>query len=384
MIFVNRYNARCGKLTISGSAKRTEFRIYLRIKIFAMPYRQLVMLLVILFSHAAVAQKYVEIKGVYGHPQKFWDAGYRLDELGVNAVFLHHSAISDSFVARARKENQKIYAEFATLNGKGYVEQHAEAWAIDNHGNRVEQAGWFMGVCPADTGFLNYRLNELATLLQRYDIDGVWLDYLHWHAQFEDPEPILPETCFNNNCINRFQRETGISIPGATANEKAKYILANHEQAWRKWRCTVIEDWVKRCSAVVREQNPARVFGIYHCPWNDVEYDSARTRILGLDYSLLEKHADVFSPMVYHERMGRKPEWVKENTEWFSKKIRNKKIWPIVQAYNDPGTVTADTLELVLRNAMSGRSTGVMMFTSASVAEDKAKVAAMKRVYSGR
>jgi hypothetical protein len=37
----------------------------------------------------------------------------------------------------------------------------------------------------------------------------------------------------------------------------------------------------------------------------------------------------------------------------------------------------------VLRYGLSGRSTGVVMFTIRSVAEDSGKMAAMKRVYSG-
>ena len=40
----------------------------------------------------------------------------------------------------------KIFAEFATLNGKNYVEQHSEAWAINQKGmSGVEAASWFMG-----------------------------------------------------------------------------------------------------------------------------------------------------------------------------------------------------------------------------------------------
>ena len=59
------------------------------------------------------------------------------------------------------------------------------------------------------------------------------------------------------------------------------------------------------------------------------------------------------------------------------------KVWPIVQAHNDPGVITAEAFEKVLRYGAIGRSSGVMMFTSYSVAEDEEKTAIMKKVYTG-
>lgn len=349
-----------------------------------MSVRQLITAVVFFFMlMPQKSDKQIEIRGIYGHPQLFWNKGYTLSDLNVNAIFLHHGGITDSFMLRAKAEKLKVYAEFATLNGEDYVEKHPEAWAIDKEGKKVSKADWFMGVCPTDTGFLNYRLDQLKTLLTKHQIDGVWLDYLHWHAQFEDPEPILPETCFNGSCVNRFSRETGIKVTRGTDNHRAAFILKHHEKRWRQWRAQVLADWVKQCKKVVKELRPEALLGIYHCPWNDVEFDSARYKILGLDYRLLEKETDVFSPMVYHKRMGKSPEWVKENIEWFSKKISREdvSIWPIVQAYNDPSPVSAKEFENVLRNGASGATTGIMMFTSNSVAEDSLKVQVMKKIY---
>jgi hypothetical protein len=122
-------------------------------------------------------------------------------------------------------------------------------------------------------------------------------------------------------------------------------------------------------------------------PWNDEEFDGARRRILGLDYGLLKQSIDVFSPMVYHGRMERPPEWVETNIRWFSDKLTitendKTKIWPIVQAHNDPYVIDSEEFELVLRGGMSAASSGVMMFTSYSVAEDSAKMEVMRNVYS--
>jgi len=328
----------------------------------------------------------VEIRGVYGNPKPLWDKGHKLNELGINAVFTHSGSINKEMAQRVRKEGAKLFAEFATLNGKNYVEEHPEAWAINEKGKKVEAASWFMGVCPNNADFRQYRFNQLKELLSSYKLDGVWMDYVHWHAQFEEPEPILPETCFCEDCLHAFSKATALEIPKGNIPAKAEWILKNHDKKWRDWRCTVIYDWSLKMREIIDEQSPETLLGLYHCPWNDEEFDGARRRTLGLDYEMLKKTIDVFSPMVYHARMGRKPQWVAENIEWFSKKLNvgdnsNLKIWPIVQAYDQPYKIDKEEFKTVLMGGLVGNSSGVMMFTTSAVAKDKNKVNMMKNIY---
>ena len=97
--------------------------------------------------------KKIEIRGIYGSPNAFWEKNLRLSELGVNAIFIHHRSISETMMKLAKADGVKVFAEFATLNGKNYVEQHTEAWAVDNSGQKVKPATWFMGVCPTEPGY---------------------------------------------------------------------------------------------------------------------------------------------------------------------------------------------------------------------------------------
>jgi len=332
--------------------------------------------------------KIIEIRGIYGSSNAFWNKGIRLNDLNVNAVFLNWKGINDKLLERSRNEGLKVFAEFPLLNGKDYVEKHPEAWAVDKNGDRIQPASWFMGVCPTESGFRQFRMMELRELLRKYDLDGVWLDYVHWHAQFEEPEPILPETCFCENCISTFESSTGIDVPDLSTKEQAEWILSNHDHEWRKWRCSVIEGWVKDARIILKQMDPDALLGIYHCPWTDEEFEGARYRILGLDYNMLKNITDVFSPMVYHRRMGRSPEWVRENVEWFCSAVQLKsdsypKVWPIVQAYDDPLRISPEEFEAVLRYGSGSCSTGIMMFTSNAVAESTDKTETMRKVYSG-
>jgi hypothetical protein len=331
--------------------------------------------------------KKMEIRGIYGSPEPFWKKNLRLDQLSVNAVFIHDGSINESMMERAKAEGLKVFAEFATLNGKDYVDEHTEAWPIDKNGNKAEPATWFMGVCPTEPGFRQYRMNELRKLLRKFDLDGVWMDYLHWHAQFEDPEPILPETCFCEHCLTSFQSASGITVPDRSTAKKAEWILTNHDSTWRTWRCSVIVGWVRDFKKIINQEKPGALLGIYHCPWDDNDFNGARRRNLGLDYDMLREIVDVFSPMVYHGRMGKSPEWVKENIEWFCAELNIKadkfpKVWPIVQSYNDPNIISAEEFEKVLQYGSGAQASGVMMFTSNSVAEDEKKIETMKKVYT--
>lgn len=341
-------------------------------------------------DHAKVFEpdqvKRVEIRGIYGNPNLFWKRGLSLDQLGVNAVFVHSQSIDTELMVRARSEGLKVFAEFATLNGRNYVEDHPEAWPVDQYGNRAEPASWFMGVCPTEPGFKRYRLEELRQLLRDFDLDGLWMDYFHWHAQFEEPEPILPETCFNDHCLSAFQAASGIEVPGGSTEVRARWILQNHDSAWRNWRCGILNDWALDIRSVVKQERPKALLGLYHCPWDDDDFGGARRRNLGLDYELLRETIDVFSPMVYHARMGRSPQWVKQNIDWLCQRLDIKaetfpKVWPIVQSQNDPYPISATEFEKVLGYGLSAEASGIMMFTANSVADDEAKTMAMKKIY---
>ncbi len=350
-------------------------------------YHLLLIFLIILSScQSADEGNGTIVKGVYGNPEPFWGKGYELKDLGVNAIFVHSGSINEEMIRRAKSEGLQVYAEFATLNGKGYVTEHPDAWPVNEKGLPAEQASWFMGVCPTNSKFREYRLNQLQDLLKEYDLDGIWMDYIHWHAQFEEPEPILPETCFCEDCLSEFKHTMGIEIPEGTTKSRAEWILNNQDQSWRDWRCQVISGWVTDFRQAIDEVRPGILLGLYHCPWNDLEFNGARRRILGLDYDLLRDKVDVFSPMVYHGRMGRDPSWVKENITWFSDRLNIRKngfpkIWTIVQAHDDPQKISPEEFKKVLLGGLAGQASGIMMFTSYSVAEDDEKTAVMQEVY---
>ncbi len=326
-------------------------------------------------------------KGIYGDPNVLLKKGYSLTELGINSLFVHKGSITPELIEKAHQQNIKVYAEFPLLNGKEFLESESSAWPIDSDGNRSPKAEWFMGICPSHPDFRKYREEQLHTLLSTLKVDGVWLDYVHWHAQFETPNPILPETCFCEYCLKDFSTYSQLNLPEGDIPAKASWILKEHDDEWRNWRAEVIIGWIKDFKKMVHDHNPELKLGVYYCPWYPDDFNNAAYRILGLDIARMYKEADVLSPMIYHGRMGRDQEWVGEYLNWFQNEIISKEgkgaaLWPIVQASDEPVRISPMEFRNVMINGMSGPSSGIMMFSTWAFQDDSLKVEVMKDLYT--
>jgi len=352
---------------------------------------RVLLFLVFSFTIAANAQhrdRTSFVKGVYGDPSAFLKNGMTFRALGINSIFVRSVSLDEELFGSARKEGVRVYVEFPTLNGEEYLQAHPEAWPIDQNGERASQADWFMGICLTDSGFKNYRQEQLKALLQQYAVDGIWLDYLHWHAQFETPEPILPETCFCDRCVKQFEVEKKVKVPADEPDAKAKWILSQSDSSWRKWRSEVLTRWVADLKSIVDEVRPGALLGIYYCPWYPEDFDGALYNILGLDLKALAEIVDVFSPMLYHHMMERPPEWVGQYVQSLEQTGitdgEKPRIWPIVQAHNKPGVVSIEEFRKVMWEGSRAPSTGVMMFTLHSLIDEPGKLQVMKDVFRKR
>lgn len=348
----------------------------------------MLILLVILTCCSAPDSSQEMVKGIYGNPDVLLEKGLSFQELGINAIFVHKGSITPALMDVARRQNVKVFAEFPLLNGQEFLQTNPEAWPIDSNGNRSPQADWFMGICPSNPEFRKYREEQLIALLNTFELDGVWLDYVHWHAQFESPDPILPETCFCPSCLKDFSASARVTLPEGDTKVKASWILKEKDQQWRKWRSDVITHWVRDFKKVLHDKNPGTLLGIYYCPWYPDDFNGAEYRIIGLDMAELYREVDVLSPMIYHGRMGRKPEWVGEYLEFLDQEIiyngeKGAAIWPIVQASNEPVTISAEEFRRVMIMGMSAPSTGIMMFSTGAFREDSTKIEVMREVYQG-
>jgi hypothetical protein len=326
------------------------------------------------------------IKGVYGNPGTLLQAGYAFDSLGMNAVFVRSISLTPEFFQTAKQQGCNVYVEFPTLNGKEYLKEHPDAWPLDETGAPSPAADWFMGICPTHPGFKNHRIDELKTILNAYKVDGIFLDYLHWHAQFETPHPILPETCFCNRCLTLFAAYIGQEIPGSSQPEKANWILANQDNAWRSWRNSILNGWVEELGDVLHQQQPKALLGAYYCAWYPEDHDEALYRTLGIDVAALAERTDVLAPMLFHRMKDRPVSWVGDYLEWLNELLQpmgdhRPQVWPIVQAHNNPGIISSDEFREVMVLGSQPPATGIMMFSDVSLLDNPEKITVMQQLY---
>jgi hypothetical protein len=310
------------------------------------------------------------ILGVYSDPEPLWEAegGMTLADWGVNAVFQHSASITPALVERATREGARVYAEFPTFRADYLVAEHPELWPIDATGERVPKTERFLGACPSKPYMREGRFSALRALVERYELAGVWLDYLHFHCDFELPQPTMDQTCFCDDCLRAFAAHAGIDLPGGDRSMVARAILSAHAGAWAAWKVAVIADWARQARAVLDGVRPGLLLGIYSCPWRDDEYGGALRSVLGVDYDALDA-VDVWSPMVYHRKCGRLAEWVGEYTAWLVARTRAAAehtgrpapaVWTIVDAWEtDPGEFGA-----ILRDGLASGTGGVQVFTA--------------------
>jgi hypothetical protein len=325
----------------------------------------------------------VPLRGIYGGvPQEILDSGRSLRDFGVDAVWLGSGSVTAERLALLRAHGVQVYAEFNTLHVAEYLKTHPDAAPVGPD-------GW-QGICPTHDAYRAERMQAFRTLLTRFAIDGVWLDYHHAHASWEQATPNMPDTCFCARCLGRFQQAMGITLPAVSTRERAALLLSTHREAWVRWRLGVFTDWVREFDAIRDQVRPGALLGTFHNPWSDEDMNGARLRSLAIDLRAQAAYVDVFSPMPYHARFGHAddPAWVSRQVRWLGQYLgiegrpgERHRIWPIVQI-SDWGTpVPLSQVETVLTEGARAPSTGVMVFAWGGLRSSPEKIEAIGRTF---
>ena len=333
----------------------------------------------------------VPLRGIYGGiPQEIIDGGRSLREFGVDAVWLGSGSYTAERLAWMRAQRVQAYAEFNTLHVADYLKAHPDAAPVGTDGRVSPPPDGWQGICPTHEGYRAERMRAFRTLLETFAIDGVWLDYHHSHASWEQAEPNMPDTCFCDRCLLRFQKDTAITLPPAPTPERAALLLSTHRAAWVRWRMGVFTDWVREFRDIRNAVRPGALLGTFHNPWSDEDFGGARLGKLGIDLKAQAAYVDVFSPMPYHARFGHAgdPAWISRQVAWLGKHLavsgapgERLRIWPIVQV-SDWGTpVPVEQIDEVLRHGARAPATGVMVFAWGGLRKQPEKVEAIGRTF---
>jgi hypothetical protein len=233
-------------------------------------------------------------------------------------------------------------------------------------------------------------MDAFRKLLSDFAIDGVWLDYHHSHSSWEQAKPEMPDTCFCERCLRRFQVSAGVRLPDRPTSERAALLLSRHRAAWLRWRRDVFTDWVREFRAVLDATRPQALLGTFHNAWSDEDMSGARLEKLAIDLKAQAAYIDVFSPMVYHARFGHADDlaWISRQVAWLGGYLgvqgvsgERHRIWPIVQISDWGEPVPLDQVPIVIEHGARSPASGVMVFAWNGLRKQPEKIEAIGRAY---
>jgi len=336
------------------------------------------------------ARSSVTIRGIYGgFPKQILDRGENPADYGVNAIWVGSGALNAAEIVRYHQLGLKVFAEFNSMHSAQYLKEHPDAAPLGPDGKPSPPPNGWQGVSPVHAGYRRERMQEFRRVLTTFDIDGIWLDYHHAHASWEQAEPNLPDTDFSPEALQLFTKKTGIDLP-ADVPAAAKLLLGTHSREWTDFRCEIFTDWVREYREAVNEVHPTALLGTFHCPWSPEDFDGAIRTKLAIDLPAQAKYLDVFSIMPYHARFGHAddPAWIARQTKRWGESLNihgqpdeKKRIWPIVQLADWGERVPVEQVASVLDYGTRPPSTGVMVFHWSGISKEWKKADALKKAF---
>ncbi len=290
---------------------------------------------------------------------------------GINGVWAKFK--EESIPAALQKKDIKTFFEYSIFVGKKIWNDILDSRPILSNGEFLKEEGWYAGVCPSNDKVRQMKLKEIDRMFSKGFYDGVWLDFIRYPCHWEVKEPNIYESCFCNNCIDKFQKETEIKIPDNLNNteETAGWVLDNSENIWREWKCEQITSFCANVRKLVDEKYPGKTVGLFGVPWRLVDFDRAIKKIICQDYKKLAEYIDVFSPMSYHLMCNRDVDWIGDVTKEIIE-LTKKPVWVIVQGVSEPVKMTDEEFEKAVIKGLSDGSSGVFVFSfDHMIKEDK-------------
>lgn len=342
------------------------------------------------FGPPLAQRSWITIRGIYGgYPTPILQRGEKPADYGINAIWVGSGSLAAPQIERFHDLGLKVFAEFNSMHSATYLKEHPEAAPIGPDGRPSPPPNGWQGVSPFHAGYRAERMSEFRRVLSTFDIDGIWLDYHHAHASWEQAEPELPDTDFSTAALKQFSEKTGITLP-MEASAAAKLLLGEHKNAWTDFRCDVFTDWVREYREIRDAVRPKALLGTFHCPWSPEDRDGAIRNKLAIDLPSQAKHIDVFSIMPYHARFGHAsdPAWISRQTASLGRLLgvegkpnEAKRIWPIVQLADWGESVAPEQVATIIDHATRQPATGAMVFHWSGLSKVWPKIEALRQAY---
>ena len=326
------------------------------------------------------------------NPPKYWPqliSQWKVS--GINTAFAGIPLFEDEqFRTATKKNNISSFVIVPIFFNPALLKKSPENYAITAKGEKAQDE-WVQFVCPSRRDFRRQKINEIEAIIRDYDPDCLSLDFVRhfvfWEKVYPDRAPSsLPNTCFDDSCLNRFQAEMQVSIPNDVHGTiaKATWIHKNCRKLWTQWKCDLITSMVADISVAAKKLNPEIAINIHIVPWAHNTFDGATKSVAGQDLAALSAFANFLSPMTYTHMIKRPAEWIGTVVRDVDQIAENKVI-PSIQvseAYlNSP--LTNEEFNQTLMQALKPPSRGVIFWSWEKLQNEPAKLEILKTALAG-
>ena len=283
--------------------------------------------------------------------------------IGANSIFTGAQNLSNESVHHIKKSKLKVFIEFGIFQGEDLWQKYPDSRPIDKNGKPMDKIHWYAGVCPNNPEVRKFILTSIYRLIEVYEIDGLWLDFIRYPCHWEKIRNTdITEYCFCQICLSKFNKDVG----GKPAGKK-----------WTNWKCQQITDFVADVKKIIPKN---MLLGMFAVPWQRYEYSGAIDKIIGQDFGLLSKCVDIFSPMVYQKFCNRPISWIDSTVKYFSY-MTKKPILPSIQTEDREGKINATEFGEELKKAFKAPSQGTIIFFLEDLIKDKNKLRVAKKTF---
>ena len=187
--------------------------------------------------------------------------------------------------------------------------------AVGNDGKPMEKIDWYEAIPPSMQTHVDRKIDAIKKAVAALQPDGLFLAFMRWPNFWELWMPTssrydFPEYSFDTQTLQRFSRETGISLPSYYPVEAARWIEANARQAWTNWKCSVVESVIRQVKQSGESIHPGLRVMLNTVPFGGDEYDNAEEKVFGQRFESLADVVDAFEVMTYHQILKRPVDWI--------------------------------------------------------------------------
>jgi len=262
-------------------------------------------------QQALIGAKIYEHSGPYDLLFEQWN------HMGINTGFCSQELISDQeFMKEARDHEISTFVIFPVFFNAEDIALTPHIAAINRDGEAAAEE-WVEFVCPSRKDYRQQVVERARRIVRDHQPDGISIDFIrhfvYWEKVYPDRDPAsLPVSCFDSVCLNHFQTETGITVPGElnSTPDRADWILNNHGDAWTTWRSQLITSMAEAIAKAAREEKPDILVNIHLVPWAKEDFNGASLRVAGQDIKALSEFTNFLSPMTYAHMVKQSPSWV--------------------------------------------------------------------------